>query len=59
MTLIITQTPTRAYHRLPQPLPVIQTLDELMELQDRIECDLYISMPDEYGQRRVMFLDPL
>lgn len=59
MTFIITQTPTHAYHRLPQPLPVIQTLDELMELQDRIECDLYISMPDEYGQRRVMFLDPL
>jgi hypothetical protein len=59
MTLIITQTPTHAYHRLPQPLPVIQTLDELMELQDQVDCDLYISMPDEYGQRRVMFLDPL
>jgi hypothetical protein len=40
-------------------LPVLETFDDLMALQDRIECDLYISMPDEYGQRRVMFLDPL
>ena len=56
---IISQTPTHAFHRLPNPLPVLQTLDELLALQDQIECDLYISMPDEYGQRRVMFLDPL
>lgn len=59
MTFIITHTPTRAYHRLPQPLPVLQTLDDLMALQDQIDCDIYISMPDEYHQRRVMFLDPL
>lgn len=59
MCFIITQTPTRAYSRLPSPLPVLQTLDDLMALQDRIECDLYISMPDEYGQHRVMLLDPL
>ena len=59
MCFIITQTPTRAYNRLPSPLPVLETFDDLMALQERIECDLYISMPDEYGQRRVMFLDPL
>lgn len=59
MCFIITQTPTHAFHRLPSPLPVLQTMDDLMALQDQIECDLYIAMPDEYGQRRVMFLDPL
>lgn len=59
MCFIITQTPTHACHRLPQPLPVINTLDDLLVLQDKIECDLYITMPDEYGQRHVMFLDPL
>ena len=59
MNFVITQTPTRAYHRLPQPLPIINTLDDLMTLQDKIECDLYITMPDEYRQRHVMFLDPL
>ena len=59
MCFIITQTPTHAYSRLPHPLPVLETFDDLMALQDRIECDIYISMPDEYGQRRVMFLDPL
>lgn len=59
MAFIITQTPTRAYCRLPQPLPVLQTFDDLLALQDKIECDIYITMPDEYGQRRVMFLDPL
>ena len=59
MCFIITQTPTHAYNRLPHPLPVLETLDDLMALQDRIECDLYITLPDEYGQRRVMLLDPL
>ena len=59
MCFIITQTPTHVYNCLPHPLPVLETFDDLMALQDRIECDLYISMPDEYGQRRVMFLDPL
>lgn len=59
MAFIITQTPTRAYQRLPQPLPTINTLDELMALQEKIECDLYITKPDEYGQRHVMFSDPL
>lgn len=59
MRFIITQTPTHAYNRLPSPLPLLQTLDDLLTLQDKVECDLYISMPDENGQRRVMFLDPL
>jgi hypothetical protein len=51
--------PTSAYQRLPQPLPVLKTLDDLLRLQDEIECDLYISLPDEYGQRRVMVMDPM
>ena len=58
MCFIITPTPTRAYHRLPHPLPVLTTLDDLLVLQDRIECDLYITLPDEYGQRRVILYDP-
>ena len=58
MCFIITQTPTHAYNRLPHPLPVLETFDDLIALQDRIECDLYISMPDEYGQRRVFLYDP-
>jgi hypothetical protein len=29
-----------------------------MALQDRLECDLYIALPDEYGQRRVFLYDP-
>lgn len=59
MCFIITQTPTHAYQRLPYPLPVLKTADDLLRLQDEIECDLYVSMPDEYGQRRVMLIDPL
>lgn len=58
MAFIISPTPTRAYNRLPYPLPVLNTLDDLLELQDRIECDLYITLPDEYGQRRVYLHDP-
>jgi len=37
---------------------MIESFDELMALQDRIECDLYIMLPDEYGQRRVVLYDP-
>lgn len=59
MYFIITKTPTRAYNRLPSPLPVLRTLNGLLAMQDQIECDLHITMPDEYGQRHVMFLDPL
>ena len=59
MSFIITQTPTRAFHRLPSPLPVLQTFDDIMALQEKIECDIYITMPDEYGQRHIMFMDSL
>ena len=34
------------------------SFDELLALQDRLECDLYITLPDEYGQRRVFLYDP-
>lgn len=55
---IIVPTPTRAYHRLPFPLPVLKTMEDLLALQDRVMCDLYIMLPDEYGQRRVCLYDP-
>ena len=51
-------TPTRAFRRLKEGETVIQTFDELLALQDRLECDLYITLPDEYGQRRVFLYDP-
>ena len=58
MCFIITPTPTRAYRRLRNGESVIETFNELMALQDRLECDLYITLPDEYGQRRVFLYDP-
>lgn len=58
MCFIITNTPTRAYQRLCDGETVIETFDELIALQDRLECDLYITLPDEYGQRRVFLYDP-
>ena len=58
MAFIISPTPTRAYQRLAHGDAVCQTLDELLALQDRIQCDLYITLPDDYGQRRVYLYDP-
>ena len=58
MCFIITNTPTRAYKRLRDGDTVIETYDELIALQDRLECDIYITLPDEYGQRRVFLYDP-
>lgn len=58
MAFIISPSPTRAYHRLPHPLPALNTMDDLIKLQDTVECDLYITLPDEYGQRRVYLYDP-
>lgn len=55
---LIAMTPTRAFRRLKEGETVIQTFDELLALQDRLECDLYITLPDEYGQRRVFLYDP-
>ena len=58
MAFVISQTPTRAFHRLPTPLPAVNTMEDLIRLQDMVECDIYITMPDEYGQRRVYLYDP-
>lgn len=58
MCFIITNTPTRAYQQLRDGETVIETYDELMALQDRLECDVYITLPDDYGQRRVFLYDP-
>lgn len=58
MAFLIVPTPTRAFHRLKEGETMIESFDELMALQDRIECDLYIMLPDEYGQRRVVLYDP-
>ena len=58
MSFIINPTPTRAYQRLQPGNTVVCTLDDLLALQDRLECDVYITLPDEYGQRRVFLHDP-
>ena len=58
MCFIITPTPPRAYQRLRDGETVIETYDELIALQDRLECDVYITLPDDYGQRRVFLYDP-
>ena len=58
MCFIIAHTPTRAFQRLRNGESVIETYDELLALQDRLECDIYIALPDEYGQRRVFLYDP-
>lgn len=55
---LIAMTPTRAFRRLKEGESVVNSLDELLALQDRLECDLYITLPDEYGQRRVFLYDP-
>lgn len=57
-TFLIQPTPTHAFQRLGNGESVIQSYDELLALQDRIECDLYITLPDEYHQRRVYLYDP-
>lgn len=51
-------TPTRAFRRLNDGETIIETFDELLALQDRLQCDLYITLPDDYGQRRVFLYDP-
>lgn len=58
MCFIIAHTPTRAFRRLRNGETVIGTYDELLALQDRLQCDIYIKLPDEYGQRRVFLYDP-
>jgi hypothetical protein len=58
MCFIIAHTPTRAFQRLRKGESVVETYDELLALQDRLECDIYIALPDEYGQRRVFLYDP-
>ena len=58
MAFLISPTPTRAYRRLQTGETVVESFDELMALQERIECDLYITLPDDYGQRRVYLYDP-
>ena len=58
MAFIISFTPTRAFRRLREGETGCESLDELMDVQDRLECDLYIALPDEYNQRRVFLYDP-
>ena len=57
-TFLIQPSPTRAYNRLQPGESVLQSFADLLELQDRIQCDLYITLPDEYHQRRVYLFDP-
>ena len=58
MAFVISPTPTRAYRRLKPGEAVCETFADLVALQDRIMCDLYITQPDEYNQRRVFLYDP-
>ena len=57
-SFLIMPTPTRAFGRLREGDGVLQSYAELVALQDHIECDLYITLPDEYHQRRVYLYDP-
>lgn len=57
-TCLIQPSPTHAYQRLKPGEAVVQSFAELMALQDRLECDIYITLPDEYHQRRVYLYDP-
>jgi hypothetical protein len=58
MAFLITQTPTRAFRRLERGETVVETYAELAALQERLQCDIYVKLPDEYGQRRVFLYDP-
>lgn len=58
MAFLIQPTPTRAFRRLNEGETVCASFDDLLALQDRIQCDLYITLPDDYGQRRVFLYDP-
>ena len=57
-TFLIQPTPTHAYQRLRPGEGVVQSYDDLIALQERLECDIYITLPDEYHQRRVYLYDP-
>lgn len=48
-TFLITPTPTRAYRRLLPGESIVNGFDALLALQDRLECDINITLPDEYG----------
>lgn len=58
MAFQIAMTPTRAFRRLNVGETVIETYEELAALQEHLQCDVYIKLPDEYGQRRVFLYDP-
>lgn len=58
MAFQIAMTPTCAYRRLMNGETVVETYEELAALQERLQCDIYITLPDEYGQRRVFLYDP-
>ena len=57
-TFLIIPTPTRAYCRLLPGESIVNGFDALLALQDRLECDIYITLPDEYHHRRVFLYDP-
>ena len=58
MAFQIAMTPTRAFNLLNEGESIIETYDELAALQERLQCDVYITLPDEYGQKRVFLYDP-
>jgi hypothetical protein len=58
MAFQIAMTPTRAFQRLNEGETIIETYEELAAIQERLQCDIYITLPDEYGQKRVFLYDP-
>lgn len=58
MAFQISMTPTRAFQRLNEGETIIETYEELAAIQERLQCDIYITLPDEYGQKRVFLYDP-
>lgn len=55
---MIKQGGARAYERLPERMPKLETIDELMALQEQVECDMKIYKPDGTGKRYVELIDP-
>lgn len=55
---VILDNNSRAFGRLPRPLPEVNTIDDLMALQERVECDIRIQKPDGSGKRLIELVDP-
>lgn len=59
MSFVIKNGCSRVYQRLPNPLPALETAEDLMKLQDLLECDVRIYKNDGSGCRYVELIDPI